>query len=649
MSSKGKRISVIIAGATGSLGQEIVSRLVSHPDVSRVVALARYPIPVNRWTSVFPRLHIGDARRYLSVVPVDWEKILADASHIPRSYVTDGVWRFDDAEAEWKKFERHCRRAARSSRAQKDADAAHYSRSSDQPQSGSDAGASNSSSWSPGPPQGYIKMPVGWPGGDGSFSGSQSHSGGAHGLLDEFYAQPKRAVNLSSTFDPSLSSAAAKGQVSRAGDIALRRWSQEFLQQFLQNSFYRSVFSGHQVAINCIGTSHVLSSAELTLVDYDLSMAFAKVVRLFNCMAHAEPTEDEERLLVEATSRELDSVLWNEIYSACYGKSAPREGNPAPAEEQSMHKIAKRESPFSRLRRGHRDHASDGSNSAEESYAVADTAQRNKAKAQWMNRGQMATLRHFSQVSVRGANEHSPVPYLRIHGKRDRELLMLFNRWKDPLRFSSRGFRFMKQSSKTSVQFGRPTLVTPPPSSIFPAWVGLPTVVHEVVFGTAPHSRGGDVACPQDGEGHRHNHQSGHGAQETGTGNGVFNRPTADDVARKRAQMLLRRDVVKIWEQSNVTIWRSGVFQRPGRRRMIETLLSLVERPVDVRCLAECIVDDIVDSFYNVPSGRDNPHEARMGKTKVINGSSVARRTYMKALEDGLDERDTQRPPQMRK
>ena len=82
---------------------------------------------------------------------------------------------------------------------------------------------------------------------------------------------------------------------------------------------------------------------------------------------------------------------------------------------------------------------------------------------------------------------------------------------------------------------------------------------------------------------------------------------------------------------------------------MIETLLSLVERPVDVRCLAECIVDDIVDSFYNVPSGRDSPHEARMGKTKVINGSSVARRTYMKALEDGLDERDTQRPPQMRK
>ncbi|KPA81222.1 hypothetical protein ABB37_03642 [Leptomonas pyrrhocoris] len=647
MSSKGKQVSVIIAGATGSLGQEIVSRLVSHPDVSRVVALARYPIPVNRWTSVFPHLHIGDARRYLSVVPVDWEKILADASHIPRSYVSDGVWRFDDAEMEWKKLERHRKRAARSTRSPKDADMAFHYNSSSQPRSGPESGAASSSAWLSGPPQGYIKMPAGWSGGDGSFSDTQSHSGAAHGLLEELRQPEKRAMNLSPTMDPKPPHTGAKGHAGHTGDTARRRWNQEFLRQFLQNSFYRSVFSGHQVAINCIGTSHVLSSAELTLVDYDLSMAFAKIVRLFNCMAHAEPTEDEERLLVETTSRELDSVLWNEIYSACYGKSASRDGRAALTEGKPNQDREKLESPFSRLRSGHRDQEREAFKVDDEAYAIADASQRNK-KAQWMNRGQMATLRHFSQVSVRGANEHSPLPYLRTHGKRDRDLLTLFNRWKDPMRFASHGFQLVKQSSKTNVLHVRPALATPQPSSVSHAWCKVPNFLRRYFFGGALHATG-DATGLQNGQDHQHHyHQPSHGAQGADSGDG-FSAPNAEEIARKRAQMLLRRDVVKIWEQSNLTIWRPGVFHRPGRRRMIERLLSLVERPVDVRCLAECVVDDIVDSFYSAPHEPENPHEPRMGKTKVINGSSVARRTYMKALEDGLDERDTQRSPQMAK
>lgn len=645
MSSKGKQISVIIAGATGSLGQEIVSRLVSHPDVSRVVALARYPIPVNRWTSVFPHLHIGDARRYLSVVPVNWEKILADASHVPRSYVSDGVWRFDEAEAEWKNFERHRRRAARSTRAPRDADAVHQYKSAGQHRGGSEFEASSSSQWLSGPPQGYIKMPSGWSGGDGAFSAVQGRIGGARSVLDEFHQLDGGAIDLSSTFDPAASPALSKSHASHAGTTARRRWSQEFLRQLLQNSFYRSVFSGHQVAINCIGTSHVLSSAELTLVDYDLSMAFAKIVRLFNCMAHAEPTEDEERLLVETTSRELDSVLWSEIYSACYGKAAlrdAREGRATLAEDTSKEESEHIGSPFSRPRLDRRENATP--EASDEARAVADTPQRNKDKVQWMNRGQVATLRHFSQVSVRGANEHSPVPYLRTHGKRDREVLKLFNRWKDPLRFGTRSLQLLKQSSKTSMQLGRPTLVTPPPSSIFPAWVGLPLPLHNLLFGTFT----SDATQEPNEEGRRHSNSRKCDPPGLSTGDG-FSGPSAEEVARKRAQMLLRRDVVKIWEQSNLTIWRPGVFQRPGRRRMMERLLSLVERPVDVKCLAECIVDDIVDSFYNAQQGHERPSEQRMGKTKVINGRSVARRTYMKALEDGLDERDTQRSPQMRK
>ncbi|KPI84167.1 hypothetical protein ABL78_6773 [Leptomonas seymouri] len=645
MSAKGRQISVIVAGATGSLGQEIVSRLVSHPDVSRVVALARYPIPVNRWTSVFPHLHIGDARRYLSVVPVDWEKLLADASHIPCSYVSDGVWRFDDAEKEWKKFERRYKRAARSARTSPKADATNYHKSSGLSRGGSESGALNSSAWLSGPPQGYIKMPAGWPGGDGNLSDMRSSSGEAPSLLKELHHPEKRAKNMPSSFDPTPSSACASKHAGHIDDGARQRWSQEFLHQFLQNSFYRSVFSGHQVAINCIGTSHVLSSAELALVDYDFSMAFAKIVRLFNCMAHAEPTEDEERLMVEATSRELDSVLWNEIYAACYGKSVARDNRAAPKEGKTSEDSESQDGPFNNLCCGHRNEDWDTPKADDASYAIDDVSQRN-TKTQWMHRGQTATLRHFSQVSVRGVNEHSPVPYLRTNGKRDRDLLILFNRLDSRCRFAPRGFWFSRQSSaKGSVEFGQPAQEASLWRSLLPAGVRMPKVLDRILFGTAPHSVCG-AAGRRKGQGHHHHQtQSSRVPQGTDFGSG-FEAAGTEEVARMRAQLLLRRDVVKIWEHANLTIWRPGVFQRRGRRRMIERLLSLVERPVDLRCLAECIVDDIVDSFYNVSDDDENCNGLRRGKTKVINGSSVARRTYMKALEDGLDERDTRRSPQ---
>lgn len=36
------------------------------------------------------------------------------------------------------------------------------------------------------------------------------------------------------------------------------------------------------------------------------------------------------------------------------------------------------------------------------------------------------TLQHFTQISARGASEFSPVPYLRAHGRRDRDLIKMF-------------------------------------------------------------------------------------------------------------------------------------------------------------------------------------------------------------------------------
>lgn len=639
MSSKGKQISVIIAGATGSTGREIVSRLVSHPDVSRVVALARYPIPVNRWTAVFPHLHAGDARRYLSVVPVDWEKILADASRIPRSYVTDGVWRFDDAEAEWRRYEWHCRRTYRLSRAYDDADAAFRSNAGvaamTSGESAMSAGASTSSSsssansslWASMPPQGYIKVPAAWSRAESEAASRRTRSDSSSDILEELRESDGKRSRFSSTLESSLSAASSSSKLSRTSDAERRRWSQEFLHQLVQNNFYRSVFAGHQVAINCLGTAHVLSSAELTLVDYDLSIAFAKMVRLFNSMAHAEPTDDEERLLVEATSRELDSVLWNEIYAACYGKTCDYDGRIAAMRDGVLQRDTDKTKGLAEGKAPD-DHA-----------APRDAAEKQRTDVQWMNRGQVATLRHFSQVSVRGANERSPFAYLRTQGRRDNALLRLFNRWDDRARLIARGAFIGRLQSKTSIKLGLPPLVSPAaaPHSAVTRVLQWP---QRVFFGAASSHPSYAVA------------KAAKRADSRGRSGAPMSKADAEAVARRRAQMLLRRDVVKLWEQANLTIWRPGVFARSRRRRWLEWVIALFERPVDVKCLAECIVDDIVESFYHSSGntaegesggGRDNERPPRVGRTKIINGSSVARRTYMKALEDGLDERDTRR------
>lgn len=595
MSGKRKQLSVIIAGATGSTGRQLVSRLVSHPDVSRVVALARHPIPVNRWSSVFPHLHTGDALRYLSVVPVDWMRILADASNIPPSYVSNCVWRPEDEAKERGRFFHQLRH--------KEA-----------------LGTATGAGDDPAHRLSTVASPV-----------------GVRALGYVKYV-PCGAVDI--CLDASRAAAAVAGVSSPGTDtatahedslLAQMHDSQAFLQAMLHHPFYKSVFSGHHVAINCIGTSSMLSSSQVLMVDYELSMAFGKVVRLFNCMTHTESTDDEERLLVESISKELDSVLWAEINSACYGKHSSAKPSANPVGDVS----------FS---------ASGGPLNDEDALGRLPPLQEHPHLAAGDADGlRVATLRHFSQMSVRSASDHSIVPYLRAHGRRDRDLLQLFNRFNT--QYNSHGLLrtlflpsfqlpwaapFPPRRTGSLLKHGwggRPagSVATPTPP---PFRVAASGDTARAGFGTAAHTPHRWWGRPTWRIVQQFLYGSGSVGDAAPTDTPLTVEDDNDALARRQAELLLSRDVIKVWETAALTIWRPGVLRRP-KMRMTEWFLSLFERPVDVRVLAECIVDDIIESVYKERGPGD------VGTVKIIGGKSVGRRVYMKTMEDSLDQRDS--------
>ncbi|RNF19637.1 uncharacterized protein Tco025E_04012 [Trypanosoma conorhini] len=467
MVAKGRQLSVLIAGATGSIGRELVSLLVSHPDVGRVVALSRTPIPVNRWRSRFPRIRAGDALRCLSVVPVDWDKLAADAARVPASYVRAGVWSDDGGAASppamrvaWRKVRGTAAAAA----------GLRFSRPRDR----------------------------------------RMHGGGGGGTSRKPAADNEAAGGRG-------------GSPSRAGYVNAEAPS-EFLSELLRTPFYNSVFRGHHVAINCLGSRNFFARAAVDVVDHQYAIAFAKMVRIFNCMVHAEPSGEEE-MLMEKQARMQDSVLWGEIYTACYGRA---NGD--------------------WLVSGEANGAGGGGGAA-------------TCPEQRLSRGGEGTLRQFTQVSVMGGSRWSPLPYFRAHGECDSELLALFNRAGHDLQSGGGG--------------------------------GL-------------HARGA-----QDD-----------GADAAGL--------EASAEARSRAELLLRRDVVKLWDNSHLTIWRPGLLRRE-RPRVVEELLGLFFSRVEVRELTEVILDDIVAAVAD-----ERGIEAE-GSVKVVGGSSVAARVKAKkADEDGV-------------
>lgn len=78
--------SIIVAGATGAIGREVVIESIKDPRVSRVVALSRRELPPTDWASTFgQKIDLKQASQKLVVVPVDWERLAASRE----SYLKD--------------------------------------------------------------------------------------------------------------------------------------------------------------------------------------------------------------------------------------------------------------------------------------------------------------------------------------------------------------------------------------------------------------------------------------------------------------------------------------------------------------------------------------------------------------------------------
>ncbi|ESL07918.1 hypothetical protein TRSC58_04388 [Trypanosoma rangeli SC58] len=114
----------------------------------------------------------------------------------------------------------------------------------------------------------------------------------------------------------------------------------------------------------------------------------------------------------------------------------------------------------------------------------------------------------------------------------------------------------------------------------------------------------------------------------------LFNR-TEHDVQRSngihaRGQQNCGDDVVKLWDNSHLTIWRPGLLHR-DKPRVVKELLRLFFSRVDVKDLAEVIVDDIITSVA-IERGFD-----ATGSTKIVSGSNAAVRVKAKRAEsEGL-------------
>lgn len=80
MSAAPLQRSIIIAGATGAIGRELVSLCVANPAVGRIVALSRRPSGPEEWPKIFPNLNIALATAKLCVVEMRWDELLLSPS-----------------------------------------------------------------------------------------------------------------------------------------------------------------------------------------------------------------------------------------------------------------------------------------------------------------------------------------------------------------------------------------------------------------------------------------------------------------------------------------------------------------------------------------------------------------------------------------
>ncbi len=212
-------------------------------------------------------------------------------------------------------------------------------------------------------------------------------------------------------FDPSEAAALRKGTApadlaDEHGDDGVSMLSEkqqfQFTRELLSSPFYRSVFSGHHVAINCLGTHNLFIASDVMRVDKQYAVAFAKLVRAFS----SRDPLGEDRLTRPIGTRcmEVNSEVWREVQAACYGKAGPPQELTGTGEGGSSPSFFPASSPQS---------------------PVADTFPSPSAGAFGST---TATLRHFVQLSTAGASEHSPIPYFSAHGEADSTLLDIFCR-----------------------------------------------------------------------------------------------------------------------------------------------------------------------------------------------------------------------------
>jgi hypothetical protein len=215
-------LSVIVAGATGATGREVVAKLVAHPEVGRVVALTRFEISFDKWPLVFPSLKMGDALRHLSVVPINWDQLTKSAAVTPPG-------------------------AAASSLASSQAN----------------------------------PLPT----------TTARNSSGA-------------TISVPPTTSPSI-------------PIPPLTMDNQVTSKDREDP-YKGIFSGHDVAICCLGSRSLFNSKELATVDYNYTLAFAKMVAQYGTPPSMKDVEQQRNASVSAHIRRLSlpPSLVSEILSA---------------------------------------------------------------------------------------------------------------------------------------------------------------------------------------------------------------------------------------------------------------------------------------------------------------------------------------------
>ncbi|CUG87078.1 Hypothetical protein, putative [Bodo saltans] len=400
-----KLLSVIVAGGTGSTGREVVSKLVAHPKVGRVVVLSRYAIPVNRWQTFFPNIRTSDALRHLSIVDVNWHKMYEDTSAIQLNSLIDGG---DCSECE-------------------------------NPEAWPLAGAPSSSSSTTPPPPSLIAGPpqssyltedergreldsAGWHRYDDRDAANPSSSSTSVATMDNeeeleglnHHNQSKKHLFHMTVAAAAAADAAESSHSSSSKPDTAQRKLRRTLHALSSSTYYRSIFSGHHVAINCLGSHNLLNPWGVNAVDHNFAIAFAKLVRVFNCYLEdrdAEAIADEmEALRESAKSVNYDANLWAEVCAAYLGNTSQR--NIA---------IMTAKAPTSVAVDSIDAFLHDLSTSRRTSSMRSTTAGALSAIQQ-----RRPTLLHYAQVSAAGASPRSPLPYFSAHGACDEETTRLF-------------------------------------------------------------------------------------------------------------------------------------------------------------------------------------------------------------------------------